>query len=362
MAAGSALIARLLQEIERAVSVALPEKPPGTGAESGGNPVWRQRGGVTAEFGDHRQLVEIEAPARDLVLRGGKRWRPLLLTLTCRLCGGAEATALALSPIVELAHNGSLIIDDIEDNADLRRGEPAVHLRHGLDLAINAGNLLYFLPASCIAAAQLGAATELQVVRLYSQAMQRMHYGQGLDILWHRDPGRVPAVAEYFTMCRFKSGSMAGLATGLGAVAAGAAAPLTAFLRRAGEEFGVSFQIIDDVRNLTTGNPGKRRGDDLIEGKKSLPVILYCRQDAPARRRMAELLAAIRRSSGVATTAGLVEEAITLLTAAGVIDEARSMAQDAYRQTLRGLYECRELGGATDALAVIEQLTDSLIA
>ena len=358
MAAAPAPFARLLDEIERAVAAALPDAPPAAGAEAGA--VWRQRGNATAEFGDQRQLLEIEAPARDLIARGGKRWRSLLLVLTCRLCGGAEETAVPLCPVVELAHTGSLIIDDIEDGSDLRRGQPAVHLRHGLDLAINAGNLLYFLPASCIAAARLGAAAELEVVRLYFEALQRMHYGQGLDILWHRDPARLPTVEEYRTMCRFKSGSLAGLATGLGAVAAGAPAALTGFLRRRGEEFGVCFQIVDDVLNLTTGNPGKRRGDDLIEGKKSLPVVLYCQRDAPARARLQELLAAIRRPAAGADRHALIEEAIALLDGTGAIDEARRIAHAAYRQTLDQLKARTDLPGAA-ALAAIEQLTGALV-
>ena len=348
----TALTDRLLQQIEEAVTAALPNLAPAPGAGSLGE----NRGGVAAVLGDDEQLREIEAPGRDLLARGGKRWRPLLLALTCRLCGGPQAAAIALAPVVELAHTGSLIIDDIEDGADLRRGAPAIHVRHGLDLAINAGNLLYFLPASCIAAAQLGEAVELEVYRRYLQAMQRLHYGQGLDILWHREPGRVPTVAEYLTMCRFKSGSLSGLATGLGAALAGSPVPLAALLRRAGEEFGVCFQIIDDVRNLTTGNPGKRRGDDLQEGKKSLPVILYCGRDAQSRRRMVALLAACSASGA----AGPVEEAIELMSRAGVIEAARSMAREGYRRTVQELESQAEFASG-DAWAALRQLTDALI-
>lgn len=302
--------------------------------------------------------AEIEAPGRELLARGGKRWRPLLLALTCRLCGGPEEAAAALAPMVELAHTGSLIIDDIEDGADLRRGAPAAHLRHGLDLAINAGNLFYFLPQRCIAGAQLEPAAELQVYRLYLQAMLRLHYGQGLDILWHRQPDRVPELNEYFAMCRGKSGSLAGLATSLGAVLAAAPAPRTQLLRRAGEEFGVCFQIIDDVRNLTTGNPGKRRGDDLLEGKKSLPVILYCNRGPAFRRGMVERLAAC--SAAAAPAAAPVEETISLLQEAGVIEEARALAQAGYRRVMRELEQEPRLARG-DAWAALQAVTGALI-
>ena len=339
-ATDSPLVRRLLARIEQAVTAPLPPA------------------GLTLD-GARALAAEIEAPARDLLALGGKRWRPLLLALSCEMCEGPEGPAIALAPVVELAHNGSLIIDDIEDGADLRRGAPAAHLRHGLDLAINAGNLLYFLPAGYLAAAGLDTAIELQVHRLYGAAMLRLHYGQGLDILWHRDPERIPALPEYFAMCRGKSGSLAGLAAALGATAARAPAAVVALLGAAGEEFGVCFQIIDDVRNLTTGNPGKRRGDDLIEGKKSLPVILYCNRDAAARRRMVALLAACS-AADVGAGADVVEEAIALMHGAGVIEEARTTAKRQYARVVERL-DAQPGLAAGPAWEALRDLTGALI-
>ncbi len=337
----SPLVRRLLARIERAVTTPLP--PAGLALD-----------------GAAALAAEIEAPGRDLLALGGKRWRPLLLALSCRMCGGREDAAVALAPVVELAHNGSLIIDDIEDGADLRRGAPAAHLRHGLDLAINAGNLLYFLPSGYLAAAGLDTAVELQVHRLYGKAMLRLHYGQGLDILWHRQPDRIPAIHEYFAMCRAKSGSLAGLATALGAAAARAPSAVTVLLGEAGEEFGVCFQIVDDVRNLTTGNPGKRRGDDLVEGKKSLPVILYCNRDDAARRRMVALLAACSAADSVEASGGAVEEAIALMEGAGVIAEAHGIARQQYREVVTRL-ETHSGLATGDGWAALRDLTSALI-
>ena len=91
----------------------------------------------------------ISAPARDLLNRGGKRWRPLFMLLCAELYGDWRL-AVPLSPMVEIAHNGSLIVDDIEDASVQRRGEQAEHIKFGMDLALNAGNLMYFLPARVI--------------------------------------------------------------------------------------------------------------------------------------------------------------------------------------------------------------------
>jgi geranylgeranyl pyrophosphate synthase len=86
---------------------------------------------------DNHLFNAICEPAKDLVYRGGKRWRPLLMLLTANMLGGQTAFDIAqkLVSLVELPHNGSLIIDDIEDGSDLRRGKPATHITYGVDIS-----------------------------------------------------------------------------------------------------------------------------------------------------------------------------------------------------------------------------------
>lgn len=134
----------------------------------------------------------ISDPARDLLDRGGKRWRPLLMLLCAEMYGDWHL-ALPLTPMVEIAHNGSLIVDDIEDGAVQRRGEQAEHIKFGMDLALNAGNLMYFLPARVIDSASFTDAQRLLLHRYYVEDMVRLHFGQGLDILWHRDHQNIPS-------------------------------------------------------------------------------------------------------------------------------------------------------------------------
>jgi len=98
---------------------------------------------------DPGQTSFLTTPAVDLLQRGGKRWRPLLMTLVCETLGGGDE-ALELAPLVEFPHNGSLIHDDIEDNSDERRGKSAIHVLYGVDTAINSGSFLYFLPLTCV--------------------------------------------------------------------------------------------------------------------------------------------------------------------------------------------------------------------
>ena len=265
----------------------------------------------------------INAPARDLLSRGGKRWRPLLMMLFYQLYR-SDDDILPLTPLVELPHNGSLIIDDIEDSSDFRRGKPAVHLLYGVDLAINTGNFLYFLPHICIDSSSFSDEVKLAAYRYYNESVTKLHIGQGLDILWHRDKDYIPSVDEYMTMCSFKTGCLAQLSGRLGVHAGGGSEETALAMGNACRQMGVGFQILDDVINLTVGNPGKKRGDDIVEGKKSLPVIL-CSQLGGDMTRLKEIFA-YAGEEGIENAGDAVEEAIALIGATGAIEKAKEKA------------------------------------
>jgi octaprenyl-diphosphate synthase len=235
-------------------------------------------------------------------------------------------------PLVELPHNASLIHDDIEDNSDERRGKPAVHILYGIDTAINAGCFLYFLPLGCVEAWDAAPELRNRVYVLWGEHMRRLHLGQAMDIAWHRDQSALPSLPEYDLMCRLKTGCLARLAAILGIYGAASAGSiesgdidrLAEELGGAAEKLGVGFQILDDVKNLTTGNPGKKRGDDIVEGKKSLPALLYLhsRKQDPAGAALVSRCFAAARSGGVG--APEVEELIAELEGSGALEDARS--------------------------------------
>lgn len=281
------------------------------------------------------------------------------MQLTCEIYGGNDR-ALPLTPLVEFTHAGSLIIDDIEDGARTRRGGPAAHIEFGMDLAVNAGNLAYFLPTSLLETSApisppLTAAESLRLYHMYATTMQKLHYGQGLDILWHQPKTSLPSISDYFSMSTLKSGSLAGLAMGLGATIAQAGERLTTSLTTIGERFGVSFQIIDDVTNLERGNPGKERGDDLIEGKKSLPLILH--SEHSGKGELSDLLSKIqgRPIDEVQTE---IDRAISLLEVSGSIQAAREHAVELYLETRSDLASLTPPGEPSKRLL---EAADSLI-
>ena len=304
-----------LKKIEHHIYAVLPEKSDSEWIKNTAGPVFSNVGS------DYYNNINI--PSIDLVKRGGKRWRPMMMLLFCELESGKDCV-LPLTPLVELPHNGSLMIDDIEDGADLRRGKEAVHISYGVDMAINSGNFLYFLPSYLIDNSDFSDSVKLKFYRYYCENMRRLHLGQGLDIQWHNNHKCFPLVDEYLQMCRYKTGSLARMAAEIGVTAGGGREDIAVEMGEACEEMGVGFQILDDVINLTTGNPGKKRGDDIVEGKKSLPVILFSKEGGDVKT-----LSSLFRSAaslGIDRGNDAVEEAIRLMDEKGSIARAKEKA------------------------------------
>ena len=284
---------------------------------------------TTFDSAPHAIQALIE-PGRDLLSRGGKRWRPLLMTLVCESLGGEDA-ALFLAPLIELTHNASLIHDDIEDGSEERRGKPAVHIKYGLDQALNSGSFLYMLSLACINSWEASPEQKLHVFYRWSQALRELHVGQAYDISWHKDFSSCPDIEEYMTMCRLKTGSLSKLAVSVGGIAAGKFSIKS--WEKGAEKLGLAFQILDDVRNLTTGNPGKKRGDDIVEGKKSLPVLLYLHRNTDALPFVSQCFSKARRD-GIA--ASEIEILIQTLEKDKALEQAKNYA-------LSLLHEVQEL-------------------
>jgi len=295
-------------KIEKTLDFWLPHEP---------DSLWAERifGDIGRGFSAEAYKFMI-APIRELICRGGKRWRPILMTLVCDTLGGGDA-AIPLSPIVELSHTASLIHDDIEDESDERRGQPAIHKIFGVDVAINAASFLYFLASACIETS--GLKNKELMYASWIESLRKLHLGQTIDIMWHRDITFVPKIDDYFLMSSLKTGSIARLSTMLGAYSAGAPPSATRILGSVADKIGIGFQILDDVKNLTTGVDGKQRGDDVVEGKKGYPVILYLNRYQEKREQIFYFFHEAK-TNGICTPE--VEELIDTLSPTGVFEEA----------------------------------------
>ncbi len=223
-----------------------------------------------------RSLVD---PVWDLLKRGGKRWRPALLLLIAEAVGGDKGKLKDFVVISELVHNGSLIVDDVEDRSEMRRGEPCVHVKYGVDVGINAGNFIYFLPLLSLMKNKKMFSEKLLVRawEAYAQEMINISCGQGMDIVWHNGKANADDVSEdqYLQMCAYKTGTLARLSARLAVILSGGSEELEKIMGKFAESIGIAFQIQDDIlsANGKEFQEKKGYGDDITEGKRTLIVI-----------------------------------------------------------------------------------------
>ena len=122
---------------------------------------------------------------------------------------------LQLAAFCEIIHNGSLIIDDIEDDSSVRRNKPCIHKLFGVDISINAGNYMYYAPMMAILNSSLyQPETKTQITKIYFEEIIQLHIGQGWDILWHNTDklaGDFPTEGQYLQMTAHKTGVLARL-------------------------------------------------------------------------------------------------------------------------------------------------------
>jgi len=280
-------------------------------------------GEIAFELDENAIQKSIVDPIWDFLDRGGKRLRPMLMILACEAVG-SQKSVLPFTVIPELIHNGTLIADDVEDNSSLRRGKPATHLTFGLDIAVNASNILYYLPLTVLFNnSQVSAEKKALVYELCSKAMLRVSLGQGMDIWWHNNQGNVTE-QQYLQMCSYKTGSLIRLAMELGAIFGNSTKNQRHALANFGTNFGVAFQIKDDILNLKSNKKlGKEIGDDIKEGKMTIMVIKALESlEKSKREKLLNILNS--RKNGEEE----IREAISLLEEADAINYSRKVADE----------------------------------
>lgn len=279
-------------------------------------------------------FYQLAEPCRSLVSSGGKRWRPLLLVLCTQLVSVKDTDierAFALTPLVEFVHTASLIHDDIEDSSDMRRGKPAAHITYGLDTALNAGSWLYFASSACLDAAfekdsdPSAQQIHLTLYKILHTELRRLHLGQAMDILWHNNNTIVPQVDEYTAMVKMKTGTLASLSAKTGIICGGGTMEQADILGSLASDIGVGFQILDDYINLTSGNKGKKRGDDIIEGKKSLPVLLHLEKKPEDFN---AVMSCFNRARIEGSDSSAIEECIAIIEKSDALQEARQLGKN----------------------------------
>jgi geranylgeranyl diphosphate synthase, type II len=309
---------------------------------------------LLASYGDLARRVAIaalpsRAPRRPLydilagyLARGGKGLRPALCIATCRALGGSVEDALPFAVSIELLHAAFLVHDDIEDESEMRRGRPTMHMEYGIPLALNAGDALGILAAQQMAKAArslgrdgAGAVTEFH--RVAQDAVE----GQAMELGWRRSGFEHVSESDYLTMVLKKTvGYTTILPLRFGALAALGRLPECGRFEPFGFYLGALFQVRDDLLNLWPGpnGIGKERGEDITEGKPTLMTIHVRQHITPdLRGRFLNVLGYGRGGRSIADIEWVIElmerfgsRQHALTCAAGLAGAAFASFQDAF--------------------------------
>jgi geranylgeranyl diphosphate synthase type II len=291
----------------------------------------------------------------DYPLRGGKALRPTLSVAMCLGLGGRMEAVLPTAATLELYHNAFLIHDDIEDESLLRRGRPALHIDHGVPIAINVGDAMMSLSLQPLLdnVERVGLGPALRILRAVARMTRRTVEGQAVELGWVRSNTWQLDSADYLAMVELKT-SWYSFITPLqvGAIAAGATTDKLAPLEQLGRHLGSAFQITDDLLNLRADpeDYGKEIGGDLWEGKRTLMLLHALRQsDAADRDHALHILAKRRPPIDVsAPLDGLLDR----LTALG---ELSSAGRDAVLVHLTGTDQVKSLDDVRWLYALLQR-------
>ena len=248
---------------------------------------------------------------------GGKRLRPALLLLSCKLMNYSGQGAIKLGAVVEMIHTATLVHDDIIDEAQTRRGRPAANTQWGNAKCVLAGDWLY-MQAFNIAVQE----RNFQILDALIDLTQAMVEGELLQI---ERLGKAISLEEHFELIYRKTACLFSVCMRLGGILGGASDADQQRLSEYGRSLGMAFQIVDDVLDLTASEEmlGKPVASDLREGKATMAVLHALEHSSPRERAMIESVLSDRGFNGV-TPADIV----AILKRHGSIDAAYARAAE----------------------------------
>ncbi|EUC40524.1 hypothetical protein COCMIDRAFT_108587 [Bipolaris oryzae ATCC 44560] len=228
-----------------------------------------------------RDIKVITKPYNYVASKSGKNFRRKFMSALNVWLGIDQESFDTISHVIELLHNSSLLIDDIQDESKFRRGSLASHHVYGVAQTINAANYIYFAAEHELRKLRgpeeyenVGGYSECwtQASRVFNEELLNLHRGQGMELYW-RDTLQPPTEAEYLQMVHHKTGGLFRLALRL--MKCCVPAPLL-LLDQVVDLFGVIYQIVDDYKNMKETAMTESKGcfcEDLTEGKFSFPLL-----------------------------------------------------------------------------------------
>jgi octaprenyl-diphosphate synthase len=272
----------------------------------------------------HSRVALVENIGHYLVEAGGKRLRPLLVLLGTRALGYRGNQHLSLSAIVEFIHTATLLHDDVVDTSHLRRGRPTANAQWGNAPSVLVGDFLYSR-----AFQMMVAIGNMEIMAILSETTNVISEGEVQQLVNARDPGI--SEASYLEVIDKKTAVLFAAACEVAAVLGGASESQRQALKAYGHHVGMAFQLVDDALDYTGDAQalGKNVGDDLAEGKPTLPLIHAMATGSAAQ---ASLIAeAIREGD-----ASRLPEILAIVQQTGsmtyTLDAARTQVEQALRQ------------------------------
>lgn len=286
-------------------------------------------------------VVLINQIGHYIVNSGGKRLRPLCVLLAARACGYRGERHIDLAAVVEFIHTSTLLHDDVVDNSALRRNRETANVVWGNDASVLVGDFLYSRAFEMMV--DVG---NMRVMEVLAHATNRIAEGEVLQLLNEHDPDTTEA--RYMEVITRKTATLFEAGSRLGAVIADASPEVEAAAASYGLHLGIAFQLIDDALDYSVDNAdwGKNVGDDLEEGKPTLPVIRALAVGTPAQQALLRsaietggrdqidaVTQAIASTDAIAYTAQLAkkhvmwaQEALTVLPASAATTALATMA------------------------------------
>jgi len=261
------------------------------------------------------EVVLIRQIADYIIGGGGKRLRPALLVLASRACGYRGEHHHELAAVIEFIHTATLLHDDVVDESALRRGQATANALFGNAAAVLVGDFVYSR-----AFQMMLAANNMEVLRVLADATNVIAEGEVLQLMNCHNADLDEE--GYLQVIRYKTAKLFEAATRLGAILGEAGPAVEEAMAAYGAHLGTAFQLIDDVLDYSGDHAviGKNVGDDLAEGKATLPLIFAMKRGTPEQ---AQVVRHAIQSGGI-DELGPVLDAIR---ASGALDYARAQAQ-----------------------------------
>ena len=270
--------------------------------------------------GDPKQLYDA---ASHLIIHGGKRLRPYLVLKSCQMLGGKQSDAISAASAVEMIHNFTLVHDDIMDNDEIRHGGTPTHKKFDIPLAILAGDVLYSKAYNTISSkSKLSSNYTTQLVSKLSKACIEICEGQVNDIKFAENK-KIPTEKEYIKMIEKKTAVLFEVSCAMGAICAKRKQRDVKNLSAFGKNLGIAFQITDDLIGIIGDSKITKKpvGNDIREGKKSLPIILAIKK---ARGQNRTKIMRVFGNSGASKQQ--INLAVNVIRSLGVEKEVRDVA------------------------------------